>query len=300
MTLVVRRDAGLPYSKGLMAQSLMATGLAPDRSHELARVIEARLWARGEPTVPVGELRALAEAVILKQEGEAAAERWRRWQRVDRLDRPLVILLGGTAGTGKSTVATTLAHRLGITRLTSTDMIRHILRAFFAQEVMPDVHCSSFEARRVVEHLPAEGTDLDLLGFGIQAEHVASAVRAIVDRAATERTPLVLEGVHLVPGMLPADLVARTVVVHAVLAVEDEALHRSHFELRSEAQARGPASRYLEQLPTIRKLQAHLVARAEALDVPVIRTVGLDDAVAELLGLVFAAVGVDGEASAVS
>jgi len=110
----------------------------------------------------------------------------------------------------------------------------------------------------------------------------------------------VLEGVHLVPGMLPADLVARTVVVHAVLAVEDEALHRSHFELRSEAQARGPASRYLEQLPTIRKLQAHLVARAEALDVPVIRTVGLDDAVAELLGLVFAAVGVDGEASAVS
>ena len=292
MTLVVRRDHGLPYSKGLMAQGLMATGLSPARAYELAREVEARLDERGEPAIAVEELRALVAGVLEAHEGARAVERWHRSERVDRLDRPLVVLLGGTAGTGKSTLATTLAHRLGITRMTSTDMIRHILRTFFAADVMPDVHCSSFEARRAVGQLAPEGTDLDLLGFRLQAEHVASAVRALVDRAVAERTPILLEGVHLVPGLLPDALHERGLVVHAVLAVEDEAVHRSHFELRGEAAARGPTARYLDSFPTIRKLQAHLVERAEAEGVPVIRTVALDDAVTEMLELVLAAVGV--------
>ncbi|HEX8104444.1 MAG TPA: hypothetical protein VF533_17645 [Solirubrobacteraceae bacterium] len=294
MTLVARRDHGLPYSKGLMAQSLMATGLSPERSYELAFELERRLEVRALPSISVEELRGMVEAVLGEREGDGAVERWRRWQRVDRLDSPLVVLIGGTAGTGKSTLATTIAHRLGITRLTSTDMIRHILRTFFAVDVMPDVHCSSFEARRAVRQLAPEGTDLDLLGFRLQAEHVASAVRALVDRAITERTPILLEGVHLVPGLLPDDVRSRALVVHAVLAVEDEEAHRSHFELRGEAQARGPTARYLDSFATIRKLQDHLVEAAEAAGVPVIRTVALDDAVAEMLGLVMAAVGVEG------
>ena len=292
MTLVARRDHGLPYSKGLMAQSLMATGLSPSRSYELAQELERRLDVRAQPSIGVEELRALVEAVLAAEEGEGAVERWRRWQRVDRLDSPLVVLIGGTAGTGKSTLATTLAHRLGITRLTSTDMIRHILRTFFAQDVMPDVHCSSFEARRAVRQLAPEGTDLDLLGFRLQAEHVGSAVRALVDRAIAERTPILLEGVHLVPGLLPDAVRERALVVHAILAVDDEEVHRSHFELRGDAQSRGPTTRYLDSFPTIRKLQGHLVESAEAAGVPIVRTVALDDAVSEMLALVLAAVGV--------
>jgi 2-phosphoglycerate kinase len=106
----------------------------------------------------------------------------------------------------------------------------------------------------------------------------------------TERTPLVLEGVHLVPGVLPAGLRAQAVVVHAVLAVEDEARHRSHFLMRSEAQARGPSARYLENLETIRKLQDHLVEHARRDGVPVILNETLDGAVAEALRLVLDAI----------
>ena len=43
-TIVTHRArGGLPYSKGLMAQSLSATGLTPSRAWALARLIEARL-----------------------------------------------------------------------------------------------------------------------------------------------------------------------------------------------------------------------------------------------------------------
>lgn len=273
----------LPYSKGLMAQSIMATGIAPARSYALALLIEKRL-----PPGPLdtGELRSLTERVLAEEEGAEAVERYRRWQGLHRLERPLVVLVGGTAGTGKSTLATTLAHRLGITRLTSTDMIRHILRTFFSRDVMPDVHVSSFEARRAVDGLVGDGEDPDLLGFRVQAEHVGAAARAIVQRAVDERTPLILEGVHLVPGVLPPDLCERAVVVHAILAVTDEAAHRGHFELRAEAEARGPVARYLEQLETIRKLQDYLLERARRDGVPVIDEPSIDEAVAQMLGLV--------------
>ena len=45
------------------------------------------------------------------------------------------LLVGGATGTGKSTVATEAAHRLGITRVTSTDFIRQTMRAFFSRGV---------------------------------------------------------------------------------------------------------------------------------------------------------------------
>ena len=57
-------------------------------------------------------------------------------------------MIGGGTGSGKSSVATEVAYRLGITRVTSTDLIRHTMRAFFSEEFMPTIHYSSFEAGR--------------------------------------------------------------------------------------------------------------------------------------------------------
>lgn len=43
-------------------------------------------------------------------------------------DQGVIIMLCGTAGTGKSTLASLLGQRLGITTILSTDSIRHMLR----------------------------------------------------------------------------------------------------------------------------------------------------------------------------
>lgn len=288
--VVVRRDSGLPYSKGLMAQSLMAAGLPPSRSYRHAKRIDELLRDRAENEIPVGDLRALAERVLAQEEGEEAVQRFRQWQRLGSLDRPLIVLLGGASGTGKSTLATMLAHRLGITRLTATDVIRQVLRAFFSHEFMPAVHYSSFEAGAAVRLRAKRADDPDLVGFLRQAENVATGVRAIVERAIVERTPMVLEGVHLVPGLLPEDLAERALLVRAVVAVHDRDLHRSHFVLRGAAQARGPVERYLEHFDTIRKLQRYLVKQANAYGVPVIDNLSFDGSLAGLLGLVLDAV----------
>jgi 2-phosphoglycerate kinase len=284
-TIVFHKGHGLPYSKGLMAQSLSAIGLSPERSFELAWIVERRLAERGAERVDVAGLRALTEEVLLAEEGSKAVRRFRQWGRLDRLERPLVVLIGGTTGVGKSTLATMLAGRLGITRVIPTDVIRQVLRSFFTREAMPSVHFSAFEAGDVVD---ARVPDPTISGYRIQAERVGTAIAAIMERAATEGNPLIVEGVHVVPGTLDGGVRERCVVVEALLVVEDERLHRGHFSLRRGTR---PAERYLRRFAEIRKLQGYLEERAEVERVAVIDNVSADETLGRLMALVLDAVG---------
>ena len=175
--------------------------------------------------------------MLREEEGEGAVRRYRDWQRLDRLDRPLVVLLGGTTGVGKSTVATMLAGRLGITRVIATDVIRQVLRAFFSHEFMPSVHHSAFEAGGIE-------------GYTEQAEQVGTGIAAIVERAANEGKPRGRRGRARGAGLArPAGCAPRCVAVEALLVVEDEDLHRGHFAHRGPGR---PAERYLAGFDEIR------------------------------------------------
>ena len=276
-TIVVSKGHGLPYSKGLMAQALSATALSLERSFELARVIEARLAQRGEPEIDVEALHALAEEVLVAEEGELTAGRYRRWRRLDRLDRPLVVLIGGTTGVGKSTLASMLGARLGVNRVIATDVIRQVLRAFFTTEAMPTVHGSAFEMGGVT-------------GYRDQAERVGTGIAAIVERAAAEAKPVVVEGVHVVPGGVHPRVRERCVLVEALVVVDDPELHRAHFSLRPGTR---PAERYLAHFEEIRRLQDHLWNRARSERVAIVDNTNVDDALARLMELVLDAVSED-------
>jgi 2-phosphoglycerate kinase len=277
-TIVVNRGHGLPYSKGLMAQALSAIALSQERSFELARLIERRLAERGQAEIEVVELDALVEQVLVAEEGETAAARYRRWRRLDRLDRPLVVLLGGTTGVGKSTLATMLAARLGVNRVIATDVIRQVLRAFFTREAMPTVHGSAFEMGGIA-------------GYRDQAGRVGIGIHAIVERAAAEGKPVVVEGVHVVPGGVHPRVRERCVLVEALVVVEDPQLHRGHFSLRPGSR---PADRYLDHFEEIRRLQDHLWERARSERVAIVDNTSVDSTLARLMELVLDAVHDDG------
>ena len=85
--------------------------------------------------------------------------RLRRYRELYELDLPIILLVGGATGTGKSTVATDVAYRLGITRVTSTDFVRQTMRAFFSREFMPAIHYSSFEAGRATADDEDDGSE---------------------------------------------------------------------------------------------------------------------------------------------
>jgi 2-phosphoglycerate kinase len=206
---------------------------------------------------------------------------------LERLDVPLVVLVGGATGTGKSTVATEVAHRLGITRVTSTDVVRQTMRAFFSREFMPSIHYSSFEAAPSIPASDETEADRVVLGFLEQTRNVLVGVTAVLARALEEGYSLALEGVHLVPGLIPP--VEGAVFCQVLLAIEDEEEHASHFWTRNGEGMR-PFDKYLSALPDIRRVQDYLVARAARARVPVIENASIDATVDHVIDLVLAEV----------
>ena len=277
----------VPFSKGLMARALVVTGLDPERAHLIARRADRDLAERGAMSLDLDRLGELASELIGEEEAARTVRRLRRIDALQRLDEPLLLLVGGATGTGKSTIATEAAHRLGITRVTSTDFIRQTMRTFFSKEFMPSVHYSSFEARLALTRAEEEESgDAAILGFLDQTRNVLVGVDAALERAATERWSTVLEGVHLVPGMVGVSYPG-TFVVQCVVAIEDENLHRSHFWVRDHAtEGLRPLEKYLDALPQIREIQDYLVERARRHDVPVIYNDSLDRAIGDVLDLV--------------
>jgi 2-phosphoglycerate kinase len=202
----------------------------------------------------------------------------------DGLERPLVVLVGGGSGVGKSTVATQLAHSLGIPRLSSTDFIRAVLRSVLPDAIAPELSRSSFELDQGLSHNDAAPH----AQFERQAQQVLVGVRAMIERAVLERAPFILEGVHLLPGLVDLD-VTDSVVVHVILTVDESDEHSRRFALRAEGSGR-PARRYDEGLEAIRQLQEHIVAAAHRSGVAVLENQQLDTTVRRVRELIFAAV----------
>jgi 2-phosphoglycerate kinase len=274
-------ELGLPYSRGLMARSLMAAGVAGYRAYALASRVGDELIERGLTAIELERLEALAVEVLGEDEGQETIRRLRRYQELRELDLPIMVFIGGATGTGKSTVATELAYRFGITRVTSTDFVRQTMRAFFSSDFMPSIHQSSFEAGDV---FPDADDPLEY-GFLQQARNVLVGVRASSERALHEGWSLVLEGVHLVPGMVELPRPELAVSVFVVLAIEDEEEHVRHFHFRDEDSER-PESRYLERFADIRRLQELVVTRARREGVLVIENEDADRAAQTVADLV--------------
>jgi 2-phosphoglycerate kinase len=284
--IVSDREPGLPYSKGLMASQVMVTGLSPYRSYQVAERIEDRLVEEGRASITSSELQAVAEEVLQEVAGDRYAKNFVRWQEVTALDVPLVVLIGGATGVGKSTIATQLAARLGIVRVIPTDAVREVMRAMFSGEMMPTLYTSSFEAARALREPPGRPADPVIVGFREQTAAVAVGIRALIERAAVEGTSVIIEGAHLVPGFLDVGMFAERVVpVPLVVTVDDEELHRSHFAARSADSPSRPFERYLDNFDNIRRVQRYIKSQALSHGWPIVPSYNLDQTIAAVIDL---------------
>jgi 2-phosphoglycerate kinase len=280
---VTGRGKGVPFSKGHLSQSLLAAALDPSDAFDVAREIERELVASGTHEVDRRDLRRMTFDVLTREASPRAAERYLVWRKYQEPERPVIILLGGATGVGKTSLALEVAHRLGIGRVLSTDSIRQIMRIMLSQDLVPALHASSYDAHKL---LPPEsvGDDPVIDGFISQAASVSVGVRASMDRAVLENASLVLDGVAIVPGLIDLEAYADLADVFFVMVslLDEEGFETRFAERATSAKAR-PQHRYLKNLNAILRVQNHLLELADRHGVPIVDNVSFDSSVLQIV-----------------
>jgi 2-phosphoglycerate kinase len=296
MIHVVEGRHRTPFSKGVLAQSLLAAAIAPDQAFEVARELEAELLRRGAYDVDRDQLRALVAETLVRTVGERTAARYRTWRALQGSERPMILLLAGAAGVGKTALAQEVAHRLGIARVTSTDSIRQVMRIMLSPELAPAIHASSYDAWQVVPGLE-EARDKVVDGFRAQATTVSVGVRAMVERSIAENTHMIIDGVSILPGFFDAERYAREAhLIFLAVATLDPVAYRNRFEARARTASRRSPHRYLENLDAILRIQEHILELAEEHGVPIVDNANFEDSVLSILRHVTETLGKQGGA----
>ncbi len=295
---VVDRDGiPQPFSKGLLGSSLEICALPSERMFAVTLGIERQLIKSGVTRINSVELARLTYKTLLERESPDVARRYLTWREFERSSRPLVLLIGGTTGSGKSTISSEIAHRLSIVRTQSTDMLREVMRLMIPELLLPTLHKSSFNAWEALpswkEHPARLETHFEQ-GYLAQAGHVAIGVEGVLQRAVREQVSLILEGVHIYPE-LQRRLQRSTdaVVIPIILAVLKKKRLRKHLQGRGIQVATRRSERYLKNFDAIWQLQSFLLAEADRHEIPIVVNEDDDDTIKAVMDQIAEAI--DGE-----
>ncbi len=261
MISVIKDNEKFPFSRGILARALAPTGIPIEKIYEIIKEIQKELQKAGIKEIESKDLRAKVSRK-LHSHGYGSLEKFYFASRsLNRLQKPVVILIGGASGVGKSAVSAEVSRRYGIERLIGTDLIREIMRYMMPKEINPVLHQSTFSTR-IRSGNPSVDDDV-IYNFYEQSRIVCKGVDAYVRRITREGLKTVINGVHLIPGLFDYQKAYSDTIMlyHCVLYIEDEEEHKSRFLLRAESSSR-KASNYIRNIKKIRKIQDYYVDAA--------------------------------------
>jgi len=190
----------------------------------------------------------------------------------------LIILLGGSSGTGKSTLASLVGARFGISTVLSTDSIRHIMRNFMTKEENSLLFCSTYEtAKFVTESDTLSEKEKTIKGFKIQCKYIYPHLMKIIDDLIAQNENIVIEGVHLTVDFLMIVMAKYPFCIPFVICIKDKERHKDRFAVRSKRMTLDPRfNRYIERFDYIRTIHKYLMRKAEKRLIPRINNTNVD------------------------
>jgi len=275
---VEQRDGQVaPFSRLEYQHNLENIGLRSEEAMDIVATVYKHLVDRRIEKLTSRRLGELTYKYLQQSSelGPAVAHRWLVWRDFINSGKPLIFLIGGTAGCGKSTIATMLANRLDIVRTQSTDMLREVMRTMMPKQLMPALHTSSFTAWTALPGKPEMINEVSetllVNGYRSQADLLAVAIEAVIQRALRERVSLILEGVHIHPAILEKLAKSNDAIVMPIMlgVLKRKQLQRRIRGRGTDAPQRR-ADRYLKHFDEIWRLQSYLLSEADRADIPIV------------------------------
>ena len=177
--------------------------------------------------------------------------------------KPYVILIGSASGIGKSTIAAELAKQLNIKHLIESDFIRAVVRGIIGKEYAPALHNSSYEAYKSLRNKSKYDNYDELVsaGFDEHASYVIPALEKVIQRAITDYDDIIIEGVHLVPGLIDIEQFYEDANIYFFILSSDEEAHKERFVKRAIQIHRG--GKQLEFFTENRIIHKHMISQTE-------------------------------------
>ena len=275
---VEQRDGQITqFSRLEYQRGLENIGLSSDEAMDIVATVYKHLLDRRIEKLASRRLSELTYRYLRQSSGlgPAVAHRWLVWRDFVNSGKPIIFLIGGTAGCGKSTIATMLANRLDIVRTQSTDMLREVMRIMMPEQLVPVLHTSSFTAWTALpgntEVIDDVSDTLLVNGYLSQADLLAVAIEAVTQRALRERVSLILEGVHIHPAI--EEKLSKhddAVVIPIMLGVLKRKQLQQRIRGRGADVPERRASRYLKHFDEIWRLQSYLLSEADRANKPIV------------------------------
>lgn len=200
--------------------------------------------------------------------------------------KPYVILIGSASGIGKSTIASKLAKELNIKHLIESDFIRAVVRGIIGKEYAPALHSSSYDAYKNLRNRANYNSYEDLVsaGFDEHASYVIPGLEKIIQRAITDFDDIIIEGVHLVPGLIDIEQFKDYAEIYFFVLSSDEESHKERFVKRAIQIHRG--GKQLDFFTENRIIHNHLLHEAEKYNVSIIKTETIDKSIEQILTII--------------
>ena len=200
--------------------------------------------------------------------------------------KPYVILIGSASGIGKSTIAAELAKTLNIKHLIESDFLRAVVRGIIGKEYAPALHSSSYDAYKSIRNRSryTNYDDLVAAGFDDHASYVIPAIEKVIQRAITDYDDIIIEGVHLVPGLIDTEQFEDDANIYFFILSSDEESHKERFVKRAVQIHRG--GKQLDFFRENRIIHDHLLAQAKENDVHVIKAESIDRTLERILSVI--------------
>ncbi|OLS28444.1 MAG: 2-phosphoglycerate kinase [Candidatus Heimdallarchaeota archaeon LC_2] len=282
---VQTRGGDIPFSVGYLSDALLSIGLPQEQAYNDSYSISLIVAGQGKSLLTSEEIMKITANWYEGRDPELSGRIMIMFNDFEEL-KPMVILLGGVTGIGKSTLSQLLGSRMKIKSLIGTDLIREVMRVTISPTLMPSLHTSSYIAYKKMDTSFLPALSQPIVGFEEQARSVVVGVEAAIEQAIDDNEILIIEGVHLVPGLIKKKIMKKEAVIEFQLILKDEEVHRSRLK-RRESKKTLRATQYSKHIDEIREIQEYLIEQANTNNVKLINVDDDEEALQEMINYIW-------------